>query len=75
MDESIQSSGIGPLHIGGGHHTCAEFADHFLSNFRMIREVSQIQLVEQQIRGFQPGVVTRHTVLVEQRSISCDIGG
>ena len=70
VDKAIERGGIRSLHIGWRHHACAELPDDLLSDFCLIGNMVQVQLIEQQIGRLQPGIVARYTVLIEQRPVS-----
>ena len=68
-DQRLERGRIRPPHAGRRHHAGAQLADDFFADLRVVAEVREIELVEQQVRRLQPRVVAGHTVLVDQRAL------
>ena len=68
-------AGVRPRHSGRRHHPGAKFPDDFFADLRMVAEVRQVQLVEQQVGRLQLCVVAAHAILVDDRALGGCVGG
>ena len=76
-DERLHRLCIRTPHSGRRHHPGAQLPDNLFSDFLVVRKMCQVELVQQEVRRLEPGVVTHHAVLVEQRAARrnfCGIG-
>jgi hypothetical protein len=74
-DHGFHRGWIGARPGGWRHHSRAEFPDDFFSDLGMRSEVCEIQLIKHQVGRLRSCVMAPHTVLVDQRTLFCNVRG
>ncbi len=65
-DQRLQGRRIRPSASRRRHHARAKLPDDFFADFRMVPEMREVQLVQQQVGRLQLRVVARHAILVDE---------
>jgi len=72
-DQRLKGGRIRPPHSCRRHHARPKSPDDFFPDFRMVPELCEVQLVQQQVGRLQPRVVAHHTILVDERTFGGDV--